>query len=527
MTRSQTNAKAIALTAAVLLSAWGCAAIPPNQTPRDPFVTVEPGLAPQRSQRPAYQYSAPPVQQTYPQPTYPRQPAYSQPPYQSTPRSAPQTVPPRTPPKTFADPNQQFGPPRQTAPRQPTPQRTDKFPPPRVPSQSVSPKQSPPVQTPPAEPLPEGPQLGVPEEFSSASNTASSATSKDQPIELMIDVPDRRPVGSGAPFQLTIKNVGDELLRNVSVVCEFDEALSFPGSDLKSVTHKIPKIEGGDARDSLLTLVSETPGLHQCRFTVAVGSKTVVEKSTSVEFVSRQLDWQLHGPAERTVGSRAEFNIPLINISPRELTNLTVRVELDAALTVREMTQGGKLGDRSVTWKLDSLKPDEGLLLQLEVECREATTQACLTATVSGEDLPADDSEACLTVKPVVGLLDVRVQDVIDPVAVNDEAEFAVTIVNQGLQPAKDVAVECRWPEGFDFTGAVLRRNGKSVPLDVDVRDQTATLPRVPRLEADERLEYRLKLPARRAGAHQLRIFVTDSANPTPVEVVEPIMVHR
>lgn len=396
-----------------------------------------------------------------------------------------------------------------------------------MPPQSIPPKKSPPPQTQPAEPAPEGPQLGVPEEFSSASTTSSKAASKEESIELVIDVPDRRPVGSGAPFQLTIKNVGDELLRNVSVVCEFDEALSFPGSDLKSVTHKIPKIERGDARDSLLTLVSETPGVHQCRFTVAVGSKTVVEKSTSVEFVSRQLDWQLHGPAERTVGSRAEFNIPLINISPRELQNLTVRVELDAALTVREMTQGGKLGDRSVTWKLDNLKPDEGLLLQLEVECREATTQACLTVTVSGEDLPADDSEACLTVKPVVGLLDVRVQDVIDPVAVNDDAELAVTIVNQGLQPAKDVVVECRWPDGFDFTGAVLRRNGKSIPLDVDVRDQTATLPRVPRLETDEKLEYRLKLPAKRAGAHQLRVFVTDSANPTPVEVVEPIMVHR
>jgi hypothetical protein len=348
-----------------------------------------------------------------------------------------------------------------------------------------------------------------------------------EPVELMIDVPDRRPVGSGAPFRLTIKNVSDSTLRNVNVVCEFDEAFTFPGSDRKSVTHKIPKIDPGDFRESLLTLVSDLHGRHQCRFSLHVGSKEIVKKSVDVEFVSRQLDWRLHGPTERTVGSRAEFNIPLINVAPETLTNLNVRVELDGALTIREMTQGGRVGDHSVTWAIDRLSPNEGLLLQLEVECREPTAQACLTATVNGDHLPTDDTEACLTVKQLMGPLDVRVQDVNDPVAVNNEVELVVTIINQGLQPAKDVITACRWPEGFFFSSAVLRQGEKSVPVKATTVDRMVTLPAVPQLQADEKLEYRLMLSARNPGSHQLTVLVTDSTTSAPVEVVEPIMVHR
>ncbi len=53
-----------------------------------------------------------------------------------------------------------------------------------------------------------------------------------------------------------------------------------------------------------------------------------------------------------------------------------------------------KLDDRSVTWSIDKLSAQEGLLLQLEVECREPTTQACLTATVSGGRLVATFNKA-------------------------------------------------------------------------------------------------------------------------------------
>lgn len=490
------------LSGIVLLLGVGCTTFP-QQTPRDPFVTVEPGLAPRMNARPEYvapQLSPPALQSPTVQPP-PRRPAPT-----PTPINPYPPTPQRGTPKTFADPVPNTN---GNKARQPDPFQTDKLP---IPKES---------------PQRDGPQLSLPEADAAPAKNTIRKTAAGESVDLQIEVPKRRPVGSGAPFHLTIKNVGEQTLRNVSVVCEFDEALTFPGSERKSVTHKIPKIEAGDAKESLLTLVSETAGLHECRFTVQIGSQQLLHRSATVEFVSRQLDWQVHGPTERTVGSRAEFNIPLINVTDHDLRDLTVRIDFDAALTVREMTQGGKLTDRSVTWTIDKLTPNEGMLLQLEVECREPTSQACLLATVSGTDLPADDAEACLSVKPVTGLLDVRVQDVIDPIAVDGKAELTVTLRNRGLQAARDIVVSCVWPAGFEFVNATRTVRGQTIPVKFTVDGKTAALGAINRLDPDETIELHITLIANRPGAHQLAVQVTESATSGAVEVREPIMVHR
>jgi hypothetical protein len=528
------------LTASVLWGIAGCTAVP--QQPHDPFVPSEP--PPQRSGRPVY-----PPPHVHPHqgpsrrvpmtPGPAMQPQFQQPPQfqQSAPQSV--TPPPSSGPRMYAKPptDPDLGSPQRALPQQP---ELDKFPsranpgsplPPRLPARQPAPTETPTES--------EGPSLVPPEEAPHSdlpSPRSESAVptpipektfADDSPIELLVEAPTQRPIGSGVTFDLTIKNTSDQAVRNVSVTCKFDDALTFPGSEKKSVTHKIPKIEPGDLKQSSLTLVSEDAGEYQCVFTVQIGSKVVLEKTVAVQFVSRQLDWRLHGPAIRTVGSRAEFNIPLVNVSPTDLNRVVVRVELDSALTVREMTEGGKLDDRSVTWSIDKLSAQEGLLLQLEVECREPTTQACLMATVSGEDLPADDTEANLTVKPLAGVLDVRVQDVNDPIETGEDAELLVTVVNQGLQPATDVALKCVWPGGFDFRKATARSRGRSLPVKASIENGYMTLTPIPRLDPDQRLEFRLVLTARNAGEHQLTVEVTDADHPTPVEVAEPIMVHK
>jgi hypothetical protein len=421
----------------------------------------------------------------------------------------PTAAPQRARPRTFAQP-----PAANTPPNLGTPNRATK---PPLPS-------TPPIKTPAGN----GPQLGLPsEEPFSTAGAAPTDLAPEDAVELTIDAPDRRPVGSGAPLQLTLRNRGEQPLRNVSVVCDFDEALTFPGSELHSVTHKIPRIDSGDVRESLLTLIGESAGLHQCRFSVKIGSQTVAEKSVSVEFVSRQLDWRVDGPDERTIGSRAEFNIPLINISRGELRGLKIRVGLDGALAVREMTKGGQLAERSVSWDIDRLAADEGMLLQIEVECLALTQQACLQVSVIGDELPEDSQEVCLKVTPRMGGLEVRVQDVVDPIGEGGTAELVVAIKNDSVQTIRDVAATCAWPEGFDLIGVTQIEDGQSRPAQADVGAQSARLGELVDLEPDRSIEYRVQLRANRTGTQQLTVTVTNASDETTTKVVEPILVHR
>lgn len=515
----------------------GCTMLPSNNTPQDPFVMTDPGLAPQRRARPEYPpaielmpatpgqpaprsytqpYSSPPRQTQPMKPRTSNDPYYSQPPRVAPRREAPPASPRREIPRTFAEPDTDRAPePVVIPPREENvPQRTEKVPTLELPGDEA--------------PSLDGPQLIPLDETASSATTKTTADSTaDGRLELSVEVPSRRPVGSGAQYQLSIRNVSAQTLRNVSVRCEFDDALSFPELDRKSVTHKIPRIDAGDVKESSLTLVSKTAGVHECRFSVVVGSQVVLRKSVQVEFVSRQLDWQLHGPTERTVGSRAEFNIPLINVSDKELRDLKIRVTLDAALTVREMTQGGRLGDRTVTWDIDRLAANEGLLLQLEVECREPTTQACLQVAVSGLELPEDETEVCLVVKQRTGSLDVRLHDVTDPISVGDDAELVVTIQNEGLQFVKEIVTTCNWPEGLEFVSATIVQGGRSEPVHAEIDGRTATLTSLEKLAPNQSVEYHVLLKGRFPGTHRVSATVNNNTDSAPAKVTEPVMVHR
>ncbi len=494
------------ISAAILVTGWGCASGPRRRAPDDPFAQYPPGQNPQyraRPMTPSTPWPMAPQQQNPP----PRQPA-------PTPRTPQQNspTPQETPPKTFSDsPTWPAIPPTR---RQPV--ETDVDPLPESRDADKSPSDGP-TLLPPAI----GPQASRPTSYFDRSKAAAGQ------LQLTVEAPERRPLGSGAPFQLTVKNPTGTRVQNVQVICEFGDGLAFPGSSSKTVTHKIPRIDAGDARTCSLTLTSETPGRHECRFRVNINDQTVVQKTATVEFVSRQLDWQLQGPAVRSVGSRAEFNIPLVNVSETELQDVRVQVDLDAALTVREMTRGGQLSDRRVTWTIPRLAAGEGLLLQLEVECRQATTQACLMATVSGAGLPPDNTEACLTVKPVAGSLEVQIQDTADPVSEGETTEFVVTVTNRGLQSLKGIALNCKWPESFEFVRMEAREENHVRSLSPQVSGSQATLSSAALLPTDKSFEYRLILRAGRVGAHQVTVSAGDGTDQPAVEVSEPILVHR
>ncbi|MFO0917835.1 MAG: hypothetical protein U0872_05905 [Planctomycetaceae bacterium] len=253
------------------------------------------------------QYQTPAPRQSAPTPRMPQP---------TTPNPTPTPTPQEAQPKTFSDsPNWPAIPPARGQPVEtdvdPLPESRD----------AVKPFNDGPTLLPPAI----GPQASRTTSYRDRRNSGPNA------LQLVIDAPARRPLGSGAPFQLTVKNPTGARMQNVQVICEFDDGLTFPGSTSKSVTHKIPRIDPGDARSSSLTLVSETPGKYEGRCRVQVNDQTVIQKTATVEFVARQLDWQWQGPAVRSVGSRAEFNIPLVNVTDADLTDLRVQVDLDAA----------------------------------------------------------------------------------------------------------------------------------------------------------------------------------------------------
>ena len=144
------------------------------------------------------------------------------------------------------------------------------------------------------------------------------------PLDLAVTAPTRKAPGGSVTYRVTLRNTSDRPLEGLTVHCQFDDALVFTGSDRREVVHRLERLPPGESKEIALTLTSDKTGSHCCWFMVTrdeAGSPVeLVSRQVCVEFATRQVEIDVVGPTERTEGSRAEFNITLVNNSPRNIS---------------------------------------------------------------------------------------------------------------------------------------------------------------------------------------------------------------
>lgn len=347
------------------------------------------------------------------------------------------------------------------------------------------------------------------------------------PVELTVEAPSRKQVGSAIEFRLGVRNSGEAAAENVAVEVEFDDGLIFPGRAERQVSQSLGRLLPGEPREVALTLVAGRTGTLCARFLVTVGETEAAWKSVCVEVVPRQLQLEIVGPPQRTIGSRAEFTIKLVNASSEVLAGVQATATYDAALTPREGSAGAQQKPGSVSWNLGDLQPGEGVHLQLEFECRVASESACLTAEVTGTGIPSERLEKCLRVIPRQGSVDVQVLDRLDPVKLGDETEYVVTVQNRDLRAVRGLAFSADVPRELEIVSTELNQNGRPLPVRADVKDGQVAFEAVDTLAPDDVLTYHIRVRALATGDASFAARLTHSGSPEPVEVVEPTTVIR
>ncbi|MEX0715037.1 MAG: hypothetical protein WD066_00540 [Planctomycetaceae bacterium] len=345
-------------------------------------------------------------------------------------------------------------------------------------------------------------------------------------IDVEITAPEAIQAGSGATYRLTIRNTSAEPLADVVLSAEFDDALVFPGREEKAAEQTLGTLAAGERKDISLTLVAGIAGRHCARFSVSIGRREAVWKSVCTEFLPRRFELELHGPAERTIGSRAEFTVVVVNATDEPLAD--VRVTLNAPPTFRERAASASVvrqGD-ALAWSLGDLKPRERIEIQAEYECREAAQDACVTVAVTGGNIPEERRERCLQVVAVRGILDLRVHDTADPLAVGDETEFVATVHNRGLQAARDVRLDVEIPPNFELVSTEVREDDRLLVMRHQTAGRRIEFDGLPALASERTLIYRIRARALAAGPSEFRARLAQGAGEAPVEFSEPVLVR-
>jgi hypothetical protein len=347
-----------------------------------------------------------------------------------------------------------------------------------------------------------------------------------QPLVLTVSGPSRKQVGGTATFRVTLSNSGDRPLEGLAVRCQFDDGLVFPGSEKRVVSQRVDRLAGGESRELALSLAAISEGSHCCRF-VVTGPEEVelVSRQVCVDFVVRHVEIEIVGPAQRTAGSRAEFNITLTNSSLKTIADARAIVSFDKALMAKEASAGAEQKVGSLVWRLGSLGPLEKVQLQMEFECRDQAHRACVAVEVKGSNLSGDQDEACLEIVPVPGTLDLQISDREDPLETGKSGAFEVTVENIGLQAARRVVIETTASENLKVLTASVRAGERDLPLQYAAERTRLVFDTVDQLEPGVRLVYTIQVEALRPGPAELRASLSSSLSSTPVTTMEPMTI--
>ena len=360
--------------------------------------------------------------------------------------------------------------------------------------------------------------------------TEPPAESSAPPVELKIEQVGTASVNGIARFQVTLRNRSSAPVEQVIVYCEFDQALQFADSPEREVMQRLGTMAPGELKELTLSLNCLQTGKQSCLFSVRSldaeqFSAELTRQRVELDVRERQIELRMIAPPRRTVGSKAELTLQLINRTSEPMTRPRLKIQYDAALIAREATEGAHPVKGGLDWTLETLAPREELQLQVEFECLTTAHRAQISCDFEVDGQPSEQRECSLEITPVVGHLDLRIQDRDDPLTVGKETTVEISLQNVGLLPCHQIRLELAAPEQVSLGTVKLRRGDSEQAITVKHEERRLVFDPIPVLAPDETVTLLVTVHAEASGVVELIATVQHAAENSTSTMIEPLLI--
>lgn len=155
-------------------------------------------------------------------------------------------------------------------------------------------------------------------------------------------------------------------------------------------------------------------------------------------------------PNLRYVGREATFEITVTNRGEGPASNVTVTDVMTGGAQFISADNGGARDGQNIVWRLGSINAGESRTLKATVRCDQIgriTNRATASYCVEVAD-------ACeFEVKGIPAIL-LECVDSPDPIELNGNVTYTITVTNQGSAVGTNIVVECTLPAEQEFVSA-------------------------------------------------------------------------
>ena len=275
----------------------------------------------------------------------------------------------------------------------------------------------------------------------SVTKPALKVTKEQTPSVLVCDV---------IEYKATVTNNGSGVARGVKIVDELPAGLTTSkGESVLSVD--LGDLNPGKSKTVTTKLKAAKSGNYEStvKATAAGGLKSNATKSTKVS--QPKLAITKTGTKKLYAGSNIDYTISVSNTGDGVAKNVTINDGVPAGTTFVSASNGGKVSNNSVTWKLGDLQPGAKKTVTLKVKANKIlTVHNAAAATADCAD--AVTAKASTVVEGVPAIL-LEVVDINDPVELGETTTYVITATNQGTASDTNIKIVANLEAAQQFVG--------------------------------------------------------------------------
>jgi len=349
---------------------------------------------------------------------------------------------------------------------------------------------------------------------------ASVRTVATKPV-LTVDVaaPATVLIGEEAAVTLTITNTGTGTATGVLLEASIPPQLQHAsGGELDCTIGDLPP---GESRKIELRLTATQAGTAIGRFAARGDANLIAEGQSTTEIVAPQLDVAVEGPRRRYLERQASYVLSVANPGTAPARQVKLVAHLPRGLKFVEANNAGyyEESSRSVYWLLQELPPKETGNVTLTAMPIEAGEQL-LRCSASAEKGLAAEKQHTVSIEGIAAIM-FTVADLEDPIEINGETTYEISVLNQGSKTATNVQLAVTLP-------AAMRAVAAEGPSQYSISGNQVLFAGLPRLAPKADTTYRVRVQGLQSGDQRVRVeLLTDEMKSgTPVVKEESTQVY-
>ena len=324
-------------------------------------------------------------------------------------------------------------------------------------------------------------------------------------------------IGEPVAFDITVTNPGTGAATGVVVEEDVPEGLTHIAG--KELEYEIGTLKPGETRRMQLTLKADKPGIVQNVLLVRGDGNLIAKDTWTLEVVAPKLQVALDGPSLRFLEREAVYDVVVSNTGTAAAREVELVAYLPRGMKFVSADHKGQYEpqNHAVYWSLEELPPNQTGVAKLTLLPLETGEQKL---SLEGRaELGLKDSNEKIVQVDSLAELQFTIADSADPIEVDTETTYVITLSNSGSSAATNIQLAVRLPPELE----AISGDG---PTRVVINGSQVSIDPLARLAPGEQTAYRLKVRGLAAGPQRIQVQLVTAETPVPVTKEEVTRVY-